>query len=527
MILRWNCAISSVLILTAAALCLAADTFDYVIVGGGTCGLTVANRLSETPGVTVVVIEAGGDERNNPNVTSVAGFGLSFGTSIDWLYHTAPQVYGNDQAIEYHAGKALGGTSAINGMTYIRAQKREIDTWEVLGNKGWNWDNLYPYYLKSEQFQSPTEAQVEAGASYVKENHGWKGHLKVGYPYRLLNGSFPSLVRETWTRLGMSQNPDANGGDLHGFSVWPQTLNRAENVREDAARAYYYPVQDRPNLVVYRGIAAKILWQRESKSSSREHASGVQYISSEGVVGAVHAAKEVILSAGSIRSPAILELSGVGSPSILNKYSISTKVSLPGVGENAQDQPNTAIMFSTKMNLNGTAPYVTYASIHDLFGPQADDVAKTTAQQIKAWSREITKANGSGVDAASVEQLLSVQHDMIFHKNLSCVEILTTASGHNLASAFWISYPFSRGSVHVRSANPLDYPVVNPNYFMVDWDTELQMKIKELVTEYWASGPISSIVGGRIQPNMSTIPENATTDEWTTWVKGSSWWCSR
>lgn len=199
-------------------------------------------------------------------------------------------------------------------MTYIRSQKREIDTWEALGNKGWNWDSLYPYYLKSERFQIPTKAQAVAGASYVEEYHGWKGPMKVGYPYRLLNGSFPSLVRETWKRLGMFQNADANGGDLHGFSVWPQTLDRAANVREDAARAYYYPVQDRPNLVVYRGIATRILWQKGSQSSGKAVATGVQYISPDGVLGAIHAVKEVILSAGSIRSPAILELSGVGNP---------------------------------------------------------------------------------------------------------------------------------------------------------------------------------------------------------------------
>lgn len=116
MLLRLDRAISSVLVLTTAAYGLTTDSFDYVIIGGGTCGLTVANRLSETPGVTVAVIEAGGDERNNPNVTSVAGFGLSYGTSIDWQYHTAPQAYANNQEIDYHAGKALGGTSTINGV---------------------------------------------------------------------------------------------------------------------------------------------------------------------------------------------------------------------------------------------------------------------------------------------------------------------------------------------------------------------------------------------------------------------------
>lgn len=178
-------------------------------------------------------------------------------------------------------------------------------------------------------------------------------------------------------------------------------------------------------------------------------------------------------------------------------------------------------MFSTNMNLNGTAPYVTYATIHDLFGPLADDMGRSKAQEIKSWAQQIAKANGDSVDATSVEKLLSIQHDMIFHKNVSCAEILTTASGHNLASAFWMSFPFSRGNVHISSSNPLDYPVINPKYFLVDWDTRLQMKIKELVTKYWARDPITGIVGDRIQPNVSTVPNDATTEEWTTWVKSS------
>ncbi|KAF9885600.1 hypothetical protein FE257_012806 [Aspergillus nanangensis] len=508
--------------LATTAECLAPEHFDYVVIGGGTCGLTVANRLSETPGIRVAVIEAGGDERNNPNVTGVSGFGLGFNTAVDWQYETTAQVYANNQAIVYHAGKALGGTSTINGMTYIRAGKEEIDMWEEsLGNKGWNWNNLYPYYLKSEGFSPPTEAQRAAGASFVDAYHGRQGPLDVSYPYGMLNGSFHSVVNDTWRQLGIPFNPDVNGGNLHGFSVWPQTLDREANIREDAAMAYYYPISDRKNLVTYRGVVDRILWDDKSSKGKKVVASGVQYVNSDGVTKTVLATKEVIVSAGAVRSPAILELSGIGNPQILHKYNIPTKVALHSVGENAQDQPNNAILFTTNQTLNGTAPYVTYATVQDLFGSETDAIAKKTADSLNDWADQTIQANEGVGDVAALKRLLKTQHDMIFTKGLSCVEILTSSSGHNMVSAFWISFPFSRGSVHIRSSNPQDYPQINPNYFLVDWDVTLQTKIAETAFQFWNTSPVHSMVVTQTSPPPETVPPNATATQLTSWLKSS------
>ncbi|KUI64913.1 Pyranose dehydrogenase 1 [Cytospora mali] len=168
--------------------------FDYVVVGGGTCGLLVANRLSEDPNTTVVVIEPGQDARNNPNVTDPANFLVPFNTPIDWAYPTISQPGAANRSLTFHSGKAIGGTSTINGLTYFRSDAAEIDAWEALGNAGWNWETLFPYYKKVERFTRPTTAQVASGAHYEPQYHGEDGDLHVGYRYALSNGSFHGLL---------------------------------------------------------------------------------------------------------------------------------------------------------------------------------------------------------------------------------------------------------------------------------------------------------------------------------------------
>ncbi|KAL4806565.1 hypothetical protein BDV18DRAFT_159737 [Aspergillus unguis] len=499
------------------------DTFDIIIVGGGTAGLTLANRLSAIPELTIAVIEPGKDEGNNPNVTSVEGLvgtnGLN--THVDWNYETTPQKLSDERRIEYHAGKAWGGTSTINGMTYIRPAKQQLDAWETLGNPGWNWGNLWPYHLKSEIFSPPTHAQVAAGASYIDSYHGRTGPVNVAYQYGLQNGSFAAVVNETWRNLDVPLNEDVNGGDLRGFFVWPQTLDRERNVRVDAARAYYYPVRERMNLVVLQGRVDRILW--DDGDGEKVTAKGVEYTDKDGNTQTLCAEKEVILSAGSVRSPAILELSGVGNPELLSKYNIPIKISLPTVGENAIDQPNSFISYASNLTFNGMVPYVTYLSASDIFGAETNSVAEGMKSQLKCWAEKVA-ADGStngAISAQAVEQLYKAQHDLIFKQDVPFVEILTTGIGSNVGSAFFILLPFSRGSVHIDSADPAEYPSINPNYFMVEWDLALQRRLAQLTTKFWDTHPVRSFVGERLQPTLQVLPDDATDDDWDRWIKSS------
>ncbi|KAL4909667.1 hypothetical protein BDW74DRAFT_186185 [Aspergillus multicolor] len=505
------------------------DTFDFIIVGGGTAGLAVANRLSEIPDLAIAVIEAGRDEGDNPNVTSVDTFGASPGLNshIDWVYQTTPQENAGNRQMEYHAGRAWGGTSVINGMTYIRATEAQLNAWETAGNENWTWTSLWPYHLKSETFSPPTSAQSAAGASFIDSYHGDSGPVHVSYQYGLQNGSFASLVNQTWQNLDVPFNPDVNGGDLRGFFIWPQTLDREENVRCDAARAYYYPVRERRNLVLLQGEVRRILWAEddtdtiEDENASLARAEGVEYTTPTGEIATLYAKREVILSAGSIRSPAILELSGVGNPEILEPLNITTKIALPAVGENAIDQPNNFIAYTSNLTFDGFVPYVTYLNASDIFGSKIDTAADEILAQLPLWAESIANCTNNAFSATSLEQLYRIQHSLIFEQDVPFVEILTTGIGSNVGSAFFILLPFSRGNVHITSSDPSVFPAIDPNYLGIDWDAELQVRIADVVTRFWDTEPIRSYVGDRLQPSTEEVPDNATNADWEGWIRSS------
>lgn len=287
------------------------ETYDYIIAGAGTSGLVVANRLSANPDISVLVIEPGLDERSNPNVTSVLWDLSAFNTSIDWAYNVVPQASLQGRDMQYHAGKAWGGTSTINGMTFLRSDRAEIDAWEALGNTGWNWNALWPHYKGVERFEVPTAAQLAAGASWNPDFHGRDGELTTGYPFELSNETGYDLWRQTYEGMGFPFNEDPNGGDIRGLNVWPQTLDRDADIREDAARAFLHPVESRGNLKVIQGTVKKIVWKEGTDDCEAE---GVEYLTAAGESVVLKAEKEVILSAGAMRSPLILEASGVGHP---------------------------------------------------------------------------------------------------------------------------------------------------------------------------------------------------------------------
>jgi choline dehydrogenase len=346
---------------------------DYIIIGGGTTGLLLANRLSSTPTTTVLVIDPGQDIRNNPNVTNPTLWTRNAHTAIDWAYPSTPQPHALNRTLSYTAGRILGGTSMINGMTYIRADSPEIDAWEELGATGWNWEALWPYYLATEKFSAPLSWQVENGASDVPAFHGRDGDVDVCFTMQLSTVGFWGRMRDAWGSLGVGWNRDPNGGWTGGVSVWPQTIDCKEDVRCSSAKAFYYPVDGRENLRVVRGTATRILW--EEKRGERQLAVGVEYLDEQGEVQIALTRREVILSAGALRTPPILEASGVGDAGRLKGLGIETRIDLPGVGENLQDQPNVPLLYTGTLNVSGYSPYATFVTASQLFGDDFEDIA--------------------------------------------------------------------------------------------------------------------------------------------------------
>jgi choline dehydrogenase-like flavoprotein len=202
----------------------------------------------------------------------------------------------------------------VQGMAYLRAQAAQINAWEHLGNDGWNWESLLPYYKQSEHFQIPTEEQCLAGAAYDISVHGTTGPLKTGWNNGLLSENVTSLINATYTSLGLPYIEEANGGSMRGFTRYPATVDQALNIREDAGRAYYLPIKNRTNLDLYTNSFVQRMTWDEASINSTPRANGVQFTDASGKQIILSAKKEVILSAGSLRSPLILEHSGIGNP---------------------------------------------------------------------------------------------------------------------------------------------------------------------------------------------------------------------
>ena len=195
----------------------------------------------------------------------------------------------------------------------MRAETSQIDAWAKIGNNI-TWDSLLPYYKKSESFQVPTQAQVLDGAQYDADVHGFTGPLTVGWPAAMVGNNFSGILNSTFDSLGLPWNAEPNAGAMRGYNIFPKTLNPATNIREDAARAYYFPYSSRPNLDVYlNSFADRLTWETSSHDS-KPFANGVAFRNASGKLQYLSAKKEVIISAGSLRSPLILEQSGVGNP---------------------------------------------------------------------------------------------------------------------------------------------------------------------------------------------------------------------
>ncbi|KAF3038602.1 hypothetical protein E8E11_006758 [Didymella keratinophila] len=513
------------------AACDPSTTFDYVIVGGGPAGLVLANRLSANPSISVAVIEAGDSAFSNPNVTyvpkSIFEYGLGFGTSVEWGYHTVPQKYATNGnvTLNYWAGKGVGGSTLINGMTYVRAEKSQIDVWEDLGNEGWNWESLEEYYVQQESFLSPNEVQMANGATYDQGAHGYEGDYDVAFtPYLTGQGAF-AMLKDTHEAKGYAWNKDVNTGSMPGFDVWPMTLNASTVAREDAGRAFYYPIAaSRPNLRVFLNTtASRILWN-DSNDLVDKTASGIQVVRSDGTIRTFSATREVVLAAGSIRSPALLELSGIGNPSVLSPLGIDTVLDLPSVGT-LQDQPANGIVYSSPTNWTGYSTFATFMTASDLFGTSLPTLHAEISRNLSTYAATILgdlPPNSSTL--ATQKALLQQQLDLVFTSSstVPLAEVLWV-TGSLIGAQFWNLLPFSTGGVHINSTNPLSAPRIDPAFLQLDIDARVLAATAVRIRELFATPPLSQHVSAEVTPGFAAVPQNATAGDvaWETWIRSS------
>ncbi|GIJ87035.1 hypothetical protein Asppvi_005937 [Aspergillus pseudoviridinutans] len=482
----------------------------------------MANRLSEDTHLSVLIIERGGSVLQNPLVYNTSAYGVAFGSAIDYAYQSAPQRYMGNKVETLRAGKALGGTTTINGMSYTRAEDIQIDAWQWIGNQGWTWESLVPYYKKGEGFQVPTPAQYSAGANYNALYHGKSGPLHVGWTWDMQNSTMHTELKRTYKHLGIPYLPDVNGGKMHGYSIFARTVNRAEKVREDAARAYYYPFASRPNLsVMLNTTVNRILWANQTGTFGPAVASGVEVTLSDGTVEAITANKEVILSAGSLISPAILERSGVGNPEVLAQHSIPLVINLTTVGENLQDQINTEFIYSSNVSYTGQGTYLGHPTASDIFGSNTTNVANDVKNNLANYAAKVSAASNGTMSAANLLSLFKIQYDIIFENPTPIAEVLVTPKGTNFYTEYWGLLPFARGNVHIASTDPLQQPTINPNYMMLGWDMQQQIGSGKFIRKLFNTAPMSEHTTGESTPGYTTLPSDATNAQWASWINSA------
>ena len=464
--------------------------FDFIIVGGGSAGSTMAARLSEDPKVTVCLLEAGGNGTSlllrapGAVVAVLPGYGKLF----NWAFNTVPQPGLNGRRGYQPRGRALGGSSAINAMLYVRGHSSDYDDWAALGCEGWSWKDCLPYFKKSENNERGSD-----------EAHGNNGPLQVS------DQKSPRPITEAFieaaTKNQYRRREDFNDGDNEGVGLFQVTqFHDADKNGErcSAAAAYLHPVMDRPNLtVIAKARATKILFEGK-------RAIGVAYRRG-GANKEVRATKEVILSGGTFQSPQLLQLSGVGRANDITHHGIKMVHELSGVGQNLQDH----LDFTQSYKTNDT----------DNFGIGLIGTARLTAAIFKWWRKGtgmLATLFAEGAAFFKTDAALD-RPDIQLHFVISVVDdhARRLHLGYGYGCHVCALRPYSRGEVFLRSADPLADPGIDPKFLSDPRDLDTMIAGAKITREIMQTQPIAKYQ----KRELFGLTDNMTDAEWETHIR--------
>lgn len=448
---------------------------DYVIVGAGSAGCVLANRLSEDSSKSVILIEAGGEDWN-PLIHIPAGYIKTMvNPAMNWMFTTTPDPRTGNREIAVPRGKVLGGSSAINAMLYVRGQAEDYDHWAQKGNKGWSYAEILPYFRKSESCQ--IEGMLESAS---KEYRGSDGPLAVNS----IRNTYPVIdqLMNSAVSCGYPKNEDYNGASQEGFGYFQ--LTQKHGMRFSAKKAYLQPVRRRKNLTVLtKAHVTKLNFDASAKVT------GVTYLKN-GQTHTVEAAQEVILAAGAIQSPQILELSGIGQADRLSALGIQPHHDLIGVGDNLADHYISRLSWrlTKNLSLNNNARGI----------PLLREMIRYVLTRRGTLSMPAGMLTGfvkSGPDVATP--------DIQYH--------IANASFSNPAKREFHKFPGltigpcqlrprSRGSVHVTNKNPDTQPAIIPNFLADPVDQQVHIEAMRIARRLMASEVMQSVVGAELTP---------------------------
>ena len=441
--------------------------FDYIVVGAGSSGCVVANRLSANKNVSVALIEAGSRDSSPWIHIPIGYFRTIKNPSVNWMYKTEEDPGLNGRSINWPRGKTLGGTSSINGLLYVRGQQQDYDGWAQRGNSGWSWKEVLPYFKKSENWKGPHST-----------NRGSSGPLTINES----ESTWP--IVDAWIKAaqngGFSYNSDYNSGNQEGVGFFQLTADRG--LRCSAAKAYLKPIRQRRNLKIYTNTLVKKITLKDRKAigvitergSTEEH---------------IMARKEIILSAGSIGSPQLLMVSGIGNAKDLKHHGVDIKLDLKGVGKNLQDHLQARPIYK-----------VSIPTINTKTRGLWNHISIATQYAIRR-SGPMTLAASLGVAFLKSRPELS-NPDIQFHiQPLSADD--PTIELHNF-DAFTASVlqlrPQSTGEILLKSSNIRDYPAIHPNYLSDTLDQRTIVEGIRIARRICRQSPITEMIQSEHAP---------------------------
>lgn len=457
--------------------------YDYIIVGAGSAGCVLANRLSADGRHRVLLLEAGGSDLN-PWIMMPIGYGKTFyNKSVNWMYQTEPDPALNDRRSYWPRGKVMGGSSAINAMVYIRGQAQDFEDWRALGNPGWGWADVLPYFRKMESNDRGADAY-----------RGAEGPLHVQSTEAALHPLCAHFI-EAGRQLGFPVNADFNGADQAGVGAYQITVK--DGLRMSSARAYIRPIRHRANLEIRRhALATRILWQGR-------RAVGIRY-RNRGVEQEVGARREVILAAGAINTPQLLQLSGVGPGALLQRHGIAVQHDLAGVGRNLQDHICIDHLYRSRL-----------PSLNEMLRPWHGKLRQGLRYLLTRGGPLALGVNQAGGFVASQPGLQ--RPDMqLFFSPLSYTKappgkrpLMSPDPFPGFLLSAQPTRPTSRGHLAIRSPDPERAPEIHPNYLATEKDRAEILAASQLLRRFAAAPALAAIIESEMAPGAEVQGEEA------------------